>query len=155
MPEDVAGAFQKALNKRWGNGTKLAFLITDAPCHGTKYHDLDQNNKLFKDNYPEGYYKGEEEDSEEFRRENIEDLVRKFAEKNISLVCFTILQYTDKMFAKFQEIYDKNNKSNLFLIEKEKNKIDEIFIQKATDLMKKKEETFFKFLVDKVEETIK
>ena len=155
LPEDVAGAFQKALNKRWGNGTKLAFLITDAPCHGTKYHDLDQNNKLFKDNYPEGYYKGEEEDSEEFRRENIEDLVRKFAEKNISLVCFTILQYTDKMFAKFQEIYDKNNKSNLFLIEKEKNKIDEIFIQKATDLMKKKEETFFKFLVDKVEETIK
>ena len=64
LPEDVAGAFQKALNKRWGNGTKLAFLITDAPCHGTKYHDLDQNNKLFKDNYPEGYYKGEEEDSE-------------------------------------------------------------------------------------------
>ena len=155
LPEDVAGAFQKALNKRWGNGTKLAFLITDAPCHGIKYHDLDQNNKLFKDNYPDGYYKGEEEDSEEFRRENIEDLVQKFAEKDIYLVCFTILQYTDKMFGIFQEIYNKNNKSNLFSIEKDKNKIDKIFIQKATDLMKKKEETFFKFLVDKLEETKK
>jgi hypothetical protein len=50
-PEDVAGGFEKALEQNWTSKTKYAVLIADAPCHGSKYHD-DQ------DDYPDGDPKG-------------------------------------------------------------------------------------------------
>jgi hypothetical protein len=142
VPEDVAGAFKKGLEKSWGNGAKIAFLITDSPCHGTEYHDLDQNNKLMKDNYPKGYYEGEED----FEKIDIKHVVKEFAERDIFLVCFNILKFTDKMFKKFQDIYKDEKKSELFSIEKYKKNIDKIIIQKATDLMKEKEKKFEEYL---------
>lgn len=145
VPEDVAGAFQMGLDKSWGNGAKIAFLITDSPCHGTEYHDLDQNNKLMKDNYPKGNYEGEEN----FYRKDIKELVRDFAKDNIFLVCFNILKFTDKMFQKFQDIYKDEKKLELFSIEKYKKNIDKIIIQKATDLMKEREKKFEEELSNK------
>lgn len=46
-PQDICGAFKQALAQNWKSTAKYAVLITDAPCHGKKYHSCD-------DTYPEG-----------------------------------------------------------------------------------------------------
>lgn len=46
-PEDMAGAVKKALDLSWDNPTRVAFLIADAPCHGTEFHSC-------SDDYPKG-----------------------------------------------------------------------------------------------------
>jgi hypothetical protein len=48
-PEDIAGAFEKALEQEWSSKTRYAVLITDAPCHGNKYHV-----EKTRDDYPAG-----------------------------------------------------------------------------------------------------
>ena len=74
--------------KKWSGNIKFAILVTDSPCHGTKYHDLGKD----KDNYPEG-------DRDE---RNIEDMIKFFAKENISLYCLKIENKTDKMFNIFK-----------------------------------------------------
>ena len=46
-PEDMAGAIKEANKLKWKNLTKLAFIIADAPCHGSEFHD-------YEDFYPDG-----------------------------------------------------------------------------------------------------
>ena len=46
-PEDMAGAVQKANSLSWQQMSRITFVIADAPCHGSKYHSLD-------DSYPDG-----------------------------------------------------------------------------------------------------
>jgi len=46
-PEDMAGGIQKANGLSWNNPTRIAFLIADAPCHGSEFHRL-------ADSYPGG-----------------------------------------------------------------------------------------------------
>jgi hypothetical protein len=46
--EDIAGAFELALKQKWKAKCRYAILITDAPCHGKKYHDG------FGDDHPDG-----------------------------------------------------------------------------------------------------
>ena len=135
IPEDVAGAFEMALNKNWGTGQKIAFLITDAPCHGTRYHDLDQKKQNYIDKYPKGFYEG---DNEEFRRRDIDELVKDLAQKNISLICFDILKITEKMFDEFKTIYDKEGKKELFSVEKKD--LEKIIINKSSELINKENE---------------
>ena len=139
IPEDVAGAFELALEKHWGAGSKLAFLITDSPCHGTSYHDLDQKNKNYIDKYPNESY--DKTNEKYFKRRKMDELVREFASKEISLVCFDILKITKKMYNIFEKIYKEKNKSEIFYIEKiEKDKLDIIIINKAIDEYNKNEE---------------
>lgn len=149
IPEDLAGGIELALKKSWGSGLKLAILITDAPCHGTEFHDLDQNKENYKDNYPNGFYKDDKgEEYEEFKRRDINSLVQELAKKEISFVCLDILKYTEKMFNIFKEIYEKENKSEFFSIEK--GNLDEIIINKATELCKSQEKGILNILRDKV-----
>jgi hypothetical protein len=46
-PEDMAGAIQKANGLSWAHPTRVVFLITDAPCHGSEFHS-------YHDSYPAG-----------------------------------------------------------------------------------------------------
>ena len=143
IPEDLAGGLELALKKNWGTGKKLAILITDAPCHGTEFHDLDQNKEIYKDNFPNGYYEGEEV-YEDFQRRDIKILVEELAKNEISLICLDILKVTEKMFNIFKEKYELVNKSKFFCIEK--GKLDEIIIKKATELCEKDEEEILNIL---------
>jgi len=86
--EDMAWGFERALERSWKNDAKFAVLLGDTPCHGIKYHDLE-------DNYPYGVP----------GRKNIEESVRELAEKNISLFCMEITNLTKKMFQIFGNIY--------------------------------------------------
>ena len=139
IPEDVAGAFKLALNKNWSNGIKLAFLITDSPCHGKDYHDLE-------DDYPDGFYKNNS--IEEYKREDIKKLIKEFTQKDIYLVCFDLHSCTKIMYESFKKIYDEEKKSQLFSIEKDR--IDKVIIRKAIDLLKNKKKEIITFLKDNI-----
>ena len=107
--EDVAWAFEKAIEKNWTSNARFAILVGDAPCHGLDYHEKD-----LMDDYPEGVPN---------RKKKIEDLVEEIAQKNISLICIRLKSDTDIMYKKFKNIYkkyennknyEKNDKNNLF-----------------------------------------
>ena len=46
-PEDIAGALDAATKLDWKGNTRVLVLVSDAPCHGKKYHSYD-------DSYPSG-----------------------------------------------------------------------------------------------------
>ena len=93
-PEDMAWGFETALGKSWKNDARFAVLLGDTPCHGNKYHDLE-------DFHPNGVP----------GRKDIEESIKELAEKNISLFCMEITNLTKKMFQIFGNIY--NNYKNV------------------------------------------
>ena len=102
--EDVTFAFELAVDKKWGeNNIKFAILVCDAPCHGIKYHE---QNLL--DDYKEGVP----------NRKNIEDLVSKLCDMNISLCCVKLSEETNIMYSIFENIYKnkKNDKCGFYLV---------------------------------------
>ena len=129
IPEDIAGAFELSLKKSWKANTKITFLITDSPCHGKEYHDLDQNQKEETDKYIDENPNGKK----------IKDLITEIFGKNISLFCLNLHKNTNKMFDKFKEIYEETKlfpSKNQFFIENN-NFYDKEIITKIVDLYKK------------------
>jgi hypothetical protein len=99
IPEDIPGAFQLAFDKigrTWKGNTKIAILITDSPCHGVDFHNLNQNNDEQRDEYPNG-------DPE---NRDIKELVRKFVKNKISLFCLELNKMTEKMYSIFKKVYE-------------------------------------------------
>ena len=100
IPEDIPGAFELALDKignSWKGDAKMAILITDSPCHGLEFHDLDQNNDEQKDEYPNGDPEGKD----------IKEMIGKFAKFKISLFFLELNNITDKMYQIFLDEYKK------------------------------------------------
>ena len=130
IPEDIAGAFELALKEDWNGDTKIALLITDSPCHGDKFHDLNSDEDKYKDD------------------KNIMGLLQKFKNENISLICFKLSKNTDKMF----EIFEKEQKNSqdkikfLFFLD-DKDFTDQSFIEIIGDKYNFK----FEKLVEKAE----
>ena len=95
IAEDIAGAFELCLKQSWKANTKIAFLITDSPCHGREYHELDeeQNEDKYLDEKPNGKKMG--------------DIISEFFGQSISLFCLKLNRNTNKMFEKFKEKYDE------------------------------------------------
>ena len=118
--EDLCGALELAKNKDWKGKSRFAILVTDSPCHGTKYHDFKNKDG---DNYPDG----------DLKQRNIEDYIIFFTQNEISLFCLRINSTTDKMFNIFQTLYDKNkNKdSNNEFVVGEGNKLLNIVTENA------------------------
>jgi vacuole morphology and inheritance protein 14 len=96
IPEDVAWAFERALNKSWKSDAKFIVFVTDAPGHGSKYSPYDW---IYANGIP--------------GRKEIEESVKELAENNVSMFCFRIHSNTDKMFSIFKNIYD-NYSWNIF-----------------------------------------
>lgn len=90
-PEDVAGALDIGLKMSWTASAKYAVLVSDAPCHGVKYH------KVSGDSYPNGDPNGLV----------IEDLIAAYGEKGINLFGVKINDSTDLMYQKMSESYKK------------------------------------------------
>ena len=93
--EDVAGALEKGLNKNWNSKARYAILVCDAPAHGKKYH----NNQ--DDSFPQGDPKGR----------NIEKFIDEFHNLNVNFFCVEISSITNIMFNCFRNIYKKQNKA--------------------------------------------
>lgn len=87
--EDIAGGLNQGLSMNWREkSAKYAILIADAPCHGKKYHNYD-------DDYPEGDPNGLIP----------EHLMSDFGKKDITFYAIKIKTYTDKMFDYFNDAY--------------------------------------------------
>jgi myosin protein heavy chain len=132
-PEDLCGGLELGKKKDWQGKTRFAILVTDSPCHGTKYHDLTGDQK---DNFPEG----------DREKRNIEEYIKFFAQNEISLFCLRINSTTDKMFKIFSKIYDANkdkNYKNKFVLE-EGNKLIDIVTKNAINMFKHRENLNFK-----------
>ena len=124
--KDVAGAFKLALKKSWGQGKKLAILITNSPCHGKEYHNKGN------DKYPDGY---NDPNNTDYERKKINYYLDEFIKKNIYLIGYDITPIkTEVMYNKFLEFYKGKNKQDLF--SKEKGKLKDIICNKVKDLLK-------------------
>ena len=93
IPEDVAFAFELALNKTWKSNAKFAIFIADAPAHGEQYGGDD-----YKESYP--------------KRRPLEDMIIEMEENDISLFCLRISKQTDIMYKLFEDIYDSRKSIN-------------------------------------------
>ena len=98
-PEDMAWGFEMALNKSWKSNSRVIILVADSPCHGKKYHTLE-------DDYPNGIQS----------RKNIEESLEVLAKNNTSLYCIRITEFTDKMFKIFENIYKNYTKCNFTVV---------------------------------------
>ena len=92
-PEDVVGAFNIALSMNWVSDARYAVLVCDAPCHGKKYHNITYDKFINGD--PKGLI--------------LEDLIKDFKNKNITLYCIEINDSTKIMFNIMKDIYNDNS----------------------------------------------
>ena len=97
QPEDIAGALNKALKMDWKSKAKYVVLVCDAPCHGSKYHDIYLDN--FGDGDPNGLV--------------IEDLMQNFKKMDITFYCIKINNTTKKMFDIMKQVYNNDNKFSI------------------------------------------
>ena len=93
--EDMGGGLTAALNYKWKSNTRFVMLIADAPCHGFQYHQM----KNF-DSLPKGDPKYK-----------IDEIIKKFAENDINLLCLNITEMTAKLYNNFVDYYKKGRKN--------------------------------------------
>ena len=124
--EDLAGAFELALNKKWKGFSRFAILATDAPCHGIEFHSPE-----LEDNYQDGDPNGRD----------IKLFVKNFAENNISLFCVRLTDTTEMMFNIFEKKYQegKSKESQCQFIVQSCEDICEIITQKACQIYKSRD----------------
>ena len=124
--EDLAGALELALNKKWKGFSRFAILATDAPCHGIEFHSPE-----LEDNYQDGDPNGRD----------IKLFVKNFAENNISLFCVRLTDTTEMMFNIFEKKYQegKSKESQCQFIVQSCEDICEIITQKACQIYKSRD----------------
>ena len=126
----MGGGLNSALAYKWKSKSRFAILIADMPCHGIRYHGY--NN----DSLPEGD-----------NRYNIEELIEKFAEKNINLMCLNIKDETKILYNNFEKYYKKGKKesstADIFVkdFKEEPDKLADILVSKAKEFYAKRHET--------------
>eukprot|EP00761_Pharyngomonas_kirbyi_P010850 gb/GECH01010873.1/.p1 GENE.gb/GECH01010873.1/~~gb/GECH01010873.1/.p1 ORF type:complete len:759 (+),score=129.85 gb/GECH01010873.1/:1-2277(+) len=101
-PEDITGAYQEALELPWEAEHRFLVHIADAPCHGTKYHDLGRSCDNNADGCPENL--------------KPEDQLEVMKSKNINLLFTKITEHTDKMIDVFSKVYN-DSKFNLEILD--------------------------------------
>lgn len=98
-PEDIQGALHIALNElNWlENSIKVACLVADAPCHGTKYHNAN-------DDYPNGNPLGLD----------LEEQMREFSNREILFSCYKLTDSTETMFEIMEKAYEQGDEKGGF-----------------------------------------
>ena len=121
IAEDIAWAFEKAINKNWKSNARFAILAGDAPCHGLKYHGHEDY-----DDFPNGIP----------NRKDIEESIKEIADNNICLLCIKITERTDMMYDIFKDIYkNKNKEANFYIGELTKpENLSKMIIEKCEEV---------------------
>jgi len=94
--EDMAGGLTRALEYDWKSKSKFAILIADAPCHGIQYHGITNF-----DSFPNGD-----------PRYKIDEIIKKYAAKEINLLCLNIVDKTKKLYENFEKYYNRGKKND-------------------------------------------
>jgi len=123
--EDVTGAMNYVLNRfAWQASTRLVIHFGDAPCHGSRYHDL--SSDCFKGGDPDGYVP--------------EKLLEGFASKSIFYYFGEICADTNKMCNIFKNHLTGLGKGEYFLIKSMKggpNDFIPAVVKSVTETMQK------------------
>merc|ERR1711920_613445 len=90
VPEDVAGGLAAALGLKWRAETRTVVLVTDAPCHGQKYHGT-------HDDYPDGDPTGL----------SMVKLMHGFRHSHIDFTFVQLTSGTDKMQRMLKATYER------------------------------------------------
>ena len=93
--EDMGGGLTAALNYKWQSNTRFVMLLADAPCHGVQYHEVEKFDSL-----PKGDPKYK-----------IDEIIKKYAENDINLLCLNITAMTVKLYNNFVDYYKKGRKN--------------------------------------------
>ena len=93
--EDMGGGLTAALNYKWKSNTRFVMLLADAPCHGVQYHEIENFDSL-----PKGDPKYK-----------IDEIIKKYAENDINLLCLNITAMTVKLYNNFVDYYKKGRKN--------------------------------------------
>jgi len=88
VPEDVLGGLDRATSLSWQSDLRFLIFIGDAPCHGLKYHSLE-------DAYPDGDPLGLTPES----------VLGQMKKKNIQYLFVKLSSDTNKMIEIFQSLY--------------------------------------------------
>ena len=121
QPEDIAGAFRKALDLSWKEGAcKAIALIADMPCHGSDYNDmrrywapgsfLDSSKYGMEHAYHmlascNGRHNFDEGDYDNFEGHihEMDTALRDMYDRGVNLLFFAITESTQKMEHRFEE----------------------------------------------------
>ena len=117
LPEDVAWAFEMALNKTWKSNAKFIVFVADAPGHGLKYYKYDKK-------YPD----------EIEGRKDIEESVIELVKNNVCMFCLEITDYTKQMFNIFQNVYNKYGSCNLEIVNNNGNNFSDEIVDSAIQI---------------------
>ena len=113
-PEDVAWAFEKALNKNWRSNAKFVVFVADAPNHGLKYGG---DNRSIPG------------------RRDLEELIKELANNGISLFCMKIHSLTKKMLDLFETIYDNYDKTQFQMVDMySASSFSDVVVNSATNI---------------------
>ena len=130
--EDVFGGLEATLNLKWTHHNQIIFHISDAPQHGSRFHDLSRKNDNFYD-------------VEEPRGLCIERLLACVKSRNLNYYFGRITKHTDKMIQEFEEVggadivqtVDMKDPSNMF--DEVVNAISRTINRKNSDIIKTKQ----------------
>ncbi len=107
--EDVFGGLEQVPKLEWKNKSRVLLHICDAPCHGSKFHDLN-----ISDDHPKGDPKGLK----------ISDLLKTITNLNIQYYFTEINSFTPKMIEQFNLELDLIPESSQITVFKLKNATD-------------------------------
>ena len=105
-PEDVAWAFEKALNKTWKSNARFIVFVADAPNHGDKYNNGDGYDVYYYDDYPDGIPD----------RRDLEDIIKELADNSVSMFCMKLTEDTDRMLEIFGDVYKNYEKAQFKIV---------------------------------------
>ena len=89
-PDDITGAMEKCTELHWGESTRVVLVLTDTPCHGTRYHSG------MPDHFPAGDPSGLDP----------EQIVREMSRNDVHLYFGRIAPETDQMTAILRNAYE-------------------------------------------------
>ena len=122
-PEDITGGLRTCLDQEWSVASKKqVFHIFDAPCHGNKYHSG------HGDSYPKGCPKGLV----------LEDLMKEFADRNISFTAIKLQKDTEKMINIMSKSHGFMEVTDLANAEKTKSaaEVTKMFVESASYILR-------------------
>jgi hypothetical protein len=108
LPEHVAAGLQKVTQLQWESDRRILYHLTDAPCHGSKYHNLDRKYDQYYDGIPSHLNP---------QRLDVEELVKQLGTMKIKYLFCKITDHTNRMIDIFSQVYRETpgNQFNLVI----------------------------------------
>ena len=127
MPEDLAWAFEKDLNKTWKSNARFIVFVADAPNHGDKYNNEDSYHGYYYDDYPDGIP----------GRRDLEDIIKELADNWVSMFCMNLKEDTDRLLEIFGAVYKNYGKSQFQIVPMYSSNNFSVVVNSAVDIYEK------------------